>query len=186
MNVTQLVLAELAVLTLIVGVIDARTRHIPNRLLLVGLLLGAPLHGVSYFIQRPAESAVQTLLAALLSVFAGLLLCAALPLFLFRVNAMGGGDVKLLAVIGATAGPFVGMEIELYSLVLLALFAPIRLAYQGQLLRALANSVSLAVNVVLPKARRRPVPPELMTALPLGPAVFVATVLVSLPRVWHS
>jgi len=160
-------------------VVDARTGHIPNRLLLGGLLVGIGLHASSYFLLRTGQPLGQTLTATLLSVLVGLALCAAVPLLLFRLNAMGGGDVKLLAVVGASMGPFVGMETELYSFVLLALFAPARLAFQGQLLRSLGNSAALLLNPILPKARRREVPRELLTALPFGPAVFVAALLVA-------
>jgi prepilin peptidase CpaA len=173
------VLCALIAFTLVVGVIDARTGHIPNRLLLVGLVAGSLLHVSSYFVLRSAQPFSQTLMAALLSVVGGLLLCAAVPLFLFRLNAMGGGDVKLLAVVGATVGPFVGMELQLYSFVLLALYAPARLAYQGQLMRSLGNSAALVVNPFLPKLRRREVPRELLTPLPFGPAVFAGTLLVT-------
>jgi len=178
-SILQWVLSGLALFTLVVGVVDARTGHIPNRLLLGGLVTGVILHVASYFVLRVGQPMGQTLAASLLSVLAGLVLCGVVPLLLFRLNAMGGGDVKLLAVIGASLGPFVGMETELYSFVLLALFAPARLAYQGQLLRSLGNSAALLVNPFLPKLRRREVPRELLTALPFGPAVFVAAILVA-------
>jgi prepilin peptidase CpaA len=178
-SILHWVMIALVVFTSFVGLIDARTGHIPNRLLLAGLVGGVALHESSYFVLRAGQPLAQTLTASVLSVLAGLALCGAVPLLLFRLSAMGGGDVKLLAVIGASMGPFVGMEIELYSFVLLALFAPARLAYQGQLLRSLGNSAALLVNPMLPKARRREVPRELLTALPFGPAVFVATLLVA-------
>ena len=179
MSILQWVLCALVAFTLLVGVVDARTGHIPNRLLFGGLVAGVSLHAASYFVLRTGQPIGQTLAASLLSVLAGLVLCMAVPLLLFRLNAMGGGDVKLLAVVGASMGPFVGMETELYSFVLLALFAPARLAYQGQLLRSLGNSTALLINPFLPKARRREVPRELLTALPFGPAVFVAALLVA-------
>jgi prepilin peptidase CpaA len=178
-GILQVVLSALVLFTLVVGVIDARTGHIPNRVLLVGSIAGSLLHLSSYFVARSGQPLSQTLMAALLSVVGGLVLCAAVPLFLFRLNAMGGGDVKLLAVVGATVGPFVGMELELYSFVLLALYAPARLAYQGHLLRSLGNSAALVVNPFLPKLRRREVPRELLTPLPFGPAVFAAALLVA-------
>ena len=68
---------------------------------------------------------------------------------------MGGGDVKLLAMVGAFVGPTIGIEIELYAFVLTALFAGARLAYQGQLLKVLANSALLVTNPLRSKDRRR-------------------------------
>ena len=113
-------------------------------------------------------------------------MCAAAPLLLFRLGAMGGGDVKLLAVIGVSVGPYMGLEIELYAFVLLAVFAAARLAYHGELLRSLGNSVALVKNPFLPPQRRRQLPQELLTVLPFGPAVFVAALLVSLAKGWPS
>jgi prepilin peptidase CpaA len=181
-SILHLVLGAVVLFTLVVGVIDARTGHIPNRLLVVGLVSGVTLHAASYVLLSKSQPLAETLLAALLSILAGLLLCAAAPLLLFRLQAMGGGDVKLLGVIGATLGPFMGLEIELYAFVLLALFAAARLAYHGELLRMLGNSAALVKNPFVPKPRRREVPRELLTVLPFGPAVFVAALLVCVSK----
>ena len=108
--------------------------------------------------------------------------CAAVPLLLYRVSAIGGGDVKLLASVGVWAGPILGLQVELYAFVLAALYAPARLAYQGQLLRLLGNSAALIANPFLPKSRRKEVPQALLTELRFGPAVFAATALVALLR----
>ena len=104
----------------------------------------------------------------------GVLGCSAVPLLLYRVRAMGGGDVKLLACLGVWAGPILGLQVELYAFVLAALYAPARLAYQGDLLRLLGNSAALLKNPFLPPARRKEVPQALLTELRFGPAVFVA------------
>lgn len=185
MSILQWVLIALVVFSLLVAVVDVRTGHIPNGLLLVGLVAGVALHATAYLVLRAGQPLGPTLLASLLSVLTGGALCGAVPLLLFRLNALGGGDVKLLTVVGASMGPFVGMETELYSFVLLALFAPARLAYQGQLLRSLGSSAALIVNPFLPKARRREVPRELLTALPFGPAVFAAALLVTCLHWWQ-
>ncbi|MGC4093354.1 MAG: A24 family peptidase [Polyangiaceae bacterium] len=179
MDTLLLLLMALVAFTAWVGVLDARSGHIPNRLLLVGFALGVLGHAAVYLSDMHQRSLGQALSALGFNVLAGLLLCGAVPFLLFRLNAMGGGDVKLLAVVGASVGPLLGMELELYAFVLLALFAPARLAYRGQLLSSLANSVALFVNPLLPEARRRPVPRELLTPLPFGPAVCAASVLVA-------
>lgn len=186
MSILHLVLGAVVLFTLVVGVIDARTGHIPNRLLLIGLLFGVALHATSYVVLAKSQPISETLLSATLSIVAGLLLCAAAPLLLFRLQAMGGGDVKLLAVIGASLGPFMGLEIELYAFVLLAVYAAARLAYHGELLRLLGNSLALIRNPFVAKPRRREVPRELLTVLPFGPAVFVAALLVCIGKGWPS
>jgi prepilin peptidase CpaA len=78
-------LAALAV-TLIAGFIDWRERRIPNWLCLSGLLLGLLLTPFS-------ESWRGFVLALLIH----------LPLYLLR--ASGGGDLKLMAALGALLGP---------------------------------------------------------------------------------
>ena len=48
--------------------------------------------------------------------------CGAAPWLLHRFGACGGGDVKLLAAVGALSGTQVGLEIELGGLVLATLY----------------------------------------------------------------
>jgi prepilin peptidase CpaA len=77
---------------LIAGILDLRSRRIPNALTVTGaataLVLRAPLGW-----EALADGALGIGLALLLTV----------PLFL--LNALGGGDVKLLAAAGAFLGP---------------------------------------------------------------------------------
>jgi prepilin peptidase CpaA len=94
MNVHPSPLAvALVVLVLIAAVCDIRTRSIPNPVTIcgaaVGLLLNISLSGWA--------GAKASLL--------GLALGFAIFLPLFLVRGMGGGDVKLMAAIGAIAGP---------------------------------------------------------------------------------
>jgi prepilin peptidase CpaA len=49
------------------------------------------------------------------------------------------------------------------------------MAYEGKLLRVLGNTLALAVNPLLPKAKRREIPPEQLTWTRMGPAIFVGT-----------
>ena len=58
-------------------------------------------------------------------------------------------------------------------------------ASYGRLLRSLGNSAALVINPFLPKPRRREIPSELLTPLPLGPAVFAAALVVTLLH-WGS
>lgn len=181
----QCTLLGLAAFTAWPAVVDLRTRHIPNQLILVGLAFGVSLHLLAHwmFLRAPDQSWLDLTRVAAGKVVLGGLLCGLVPLLLFRAGAMGGGDVKLLAVVGAAAGPMLGMQIQLYAFVLLTLYAPARLAYEGRLMRMLGNSAALVANPFLPKARRRDVPAELMTALPFAPAVFVAALLSAVQQV---
>jgi len=177
MSATQIVLSGLLVFTALTGFVDYRTGHIPNRLVAIGALIGLVLHFAVHFalIRQPGQALAGLLGGAAANIVVGVLGCSAVPLLLYRVSAMGGGDVKLLANLGVWAGPILGLQVELYAFVLAALYAPARLAYQGELFRLLKNPF-------LPKARRKQVPQVLLTELRFGPVVFVATALVALVR----
>jgi len=152
--------------TLVAAWTDAKTGRIPNLLTLplvpAGLGLGALQGGLVGF-----GFAVL-----------GCLLCFAVPYGLLRFSrgkAIGGGDAKLFAGLGALLGPNAGLEVELSSLILLAVFALLALTWRGQLWALLKRTGWLVLNGFLPKAKRRPVEPELMTTMRMGPAICLAT-----------
>jgi prepilin peptidase CpaA len=184
MTATQIVLSGLLLFTALTGVVDYRTAHIPNRLVAAGAALGLVTHLAVHFalLRQPGQLGTELLGSAAVNVAVGVLGCSAVPLLLFRIGAMGGGDVKLLASCGVWAGPIIGLQVELYAFVLAALYAPARLAYQGELFRLLGNSAALIKNPFLPKAKRKQVPHALLTELRFGPAVFAAVALVTLVR----
>jgi len=156
----------------IAAVTDWRTGHIPNWLTLPPLVIAPIVHGLAGGYQ-----------GLLLSV-AGIVGCGLVPYLIFRLKGMAGGDVKLFAAIGAVAGPFMGIEAQFYAFIFAALFALGRLAWQGKLLRTLANTFYLGLNPVLPKKWKRTVTPELMTTVRLGAAIFagtVATAIMNMP-----
>ena len=64
-------------------------------------------------------------------------------LVLFYLGLFGGGDVKLMAAIGALAGPFYGMNIALTSLLVGGLCAAVILLWQGRLWSTLAYEASI-------------------------------------------
>lgn len=177
---SQIVLAVLVLFTAAAGITDFRTGHIPNRLTLCGLAAAVATNVVLFLtlLRGPEDSIVTQLLAASCNMGLGLVAAALAPAVLYRVNAIGGGDVKLLAVLGVAAGPSLGLEIELGAFMIAALYAPAKLAYRGELGRLLRNTAALAVSPFLPKEKRRPPPAALMTSIRFAPAVFVSTLLV--------
>jgi prepilin peptidase CpaA len=74
----------------------------------------------------------------------------------------------------------VGIEAEFYAFAAAALHAPAWLAWEGRLLRTMSNSMWLAVNPLLPKARRREIKREALTWFRLGPAIFAGTLVAAL------
>jgi prepilin peptidase CpaA len=150
---------------------DWRTGHIPNWLTLLGLaaaVLGHLVHGSMVAgLGGGVEQAGLSL--------GGALGCALVPMFMYWKGAMGGGDVKLFAALGAALHPLAGLEAETYAFVAAMLLAPAQLAWEGTLLRTLSNTVTLVVNPLRKKAQRRPMPAAMLTWFRLGPAVFLGT-----------
>jgi prepilin peptidase CpaA len=176
-----LLLVGLAVCAL-AAIIDLWRGTIPNALTYPVMLASPLIHfGLAW---GRGQGAAQALAAAGLSL-AGLALCSAVPLFMWWKGAIGGGDVKLFAAIGALLGPSVGFEAELYVFVLAALIAPAKLAYDGSLWRSLRNVGSLLSNVVRKKSERSPVEPALVSWFRLGPC-FALGCAVELALRWGS
>lgn len=150
-------------LTAVAAVTDARTGRIPNWLTLAGIVMAFAIHA---FVGMPG----------LLLALAGLSCGVMVPALLFLATqgrAMGGGDVKLFAALGATLGPLAGLEVQLLSYWVLLFFALCRLSYQGKLVGTLKGALALLLHRVFPK-RISPAAPEAMTALRLGPSILVA------------
>jgi prepilin peptidase CpaA len=133
-------------------------------------------HGGYAFATNPtaASNARAAFEAAGLSLL-GAAICSIVPLLLYRMDAIGGGDVKLLAALGAILRPMLGIEAELYGFLAAAIIAPAWLAYEGKLGAVLANTVAIVKNPFLPKTKRREIPPEMLTSIRFGPGVFVGT-----------
>lgn len=146
---------------------DLRTGLIPNRL----LACGASAMLVVSLAVAAAASGWPGVGARMLGLTFGLLACGAVPLALFLLRALGGGDVKLLAICGAGLGPLLGMEAQLYAFTLGALFALGRAAYEGTLFEALSGSAALLTNPWLPKKLKKPVSTGALRELRFGPAI---------------
>ena len=148
---------------------DWRTGHIPNWLTLGSLAVAPVAHFILTLLVGNLDLAIQE---AGFSV-AGAAMCGLVPIVLYRLGGIYGGDVKLFAAIGAICGTMVGVEAELWAFIAGTAFALGRMAYQGKLLRTLGNSLMLVANPLLPKERRRELTPEMMTEMRFGPAIFV-------------
>src|ERR1700691_2392518 len=88
-----------AVIVLAASVTDIRSRRIPNWLTLSGVTAGLVLHGIVGGV------------AGLKSSFAGMLLGFGAYLAPYCLRAMGAGDVKLMAAVGAIVGPASWMSV---------------------------------------------------------------------------
>lgn len=162
------------IVALIAGIVamvtDWRTGQIPNWVTVPALLAGLLINGFS--------GGVEGFLAALL----GAVLCGLVPFLFWRTGAIGGGDVKMLAAVGALLGPFAGLEAELLAFIVGALLAMAKLAWQGKLTRTLMNALRTGFNPILPKKWRGEVKPELMSEFRMGAAILVGISLAVLNR----
>lgn len=147
------------------AVTDARTGHIPNALTLPVLVIAPLAHLV---LAGPRMAAVSVV---------GALLCGAVPYVMFRTGAAGGGDVKLLAAIGAVAGASFGIETQIFGFLLATFVSLLFLAYRGRLLATLCNALFLAINPILPQRYRRVAAPEAMSTIRMGIPFFLGALI---------
>lgn len=151
---------------LIAAVTDLKTGKIPNQLTLPVLGL-APLAHVVLSLHGSATIGAAAWQGALS--LAGAALCAVVPLVMWHFKAIGGGDVKLFAALGALALPTFGFEAQLYVLVAASVLAPVKLVYEGRLLGALVNVGAQLSNPFRSKESRRAVDPALLNWFRMGP-----------------
>jgi prepilin peptidase CpaA len=167
MSPAHVSLAFAFIVTAIAAVYDLRTWRIPNALS-VGALAAAPVAHFAFALST--QGARAGFVAAGWSI-AGGALCGVVPWLCWRAGTFGGGDVKLLAAVGAVCLPKVGVTIEFDAMIVGLVLAFGRLAYEGLLFRTLARSAFVAVNPLLPKTRRHALPVEAMTPMRFAPAI---------------
>jgi prepilin peptidase CpaA len=119
--------AAALVLVSVASITDLRSRRVPNVLTLTAPVLAFAYHGFSY--------GWPGLVMSLGGWVVGLLLF--LPLFALR--GIGGGDVKLLAAVGAWLGPMPTVWVALFTALAGGLLAIVVSAYHGYTRQAFTN-----------------------------------------------
>jgi len=117
----------LVLLVIIAAIFDIRFRRIPNWLVLIGLVLGFTVNIVLFG------------LTGLKTAGLGMLLGFGVYLLLHLLHAMGAGDVKLMAAVGAMVGPGPWFGIFLLTAMIGGVFALILLVVKGRLRQGLWN-----------------------------------------------
>ena len=133
---TLLMCFPVVVLLAVAAVVDWRTRRIPN-----WLTFTLVLSGLAQSLVMP--SAMVSPGSAMLGLLAGFVLI--FPLY--ALGAVGGGDVKLLAGIGAWFGPQAAIAVFAVEAVVGMVMALAQAAYQGKTRLLLKNSALVAVNL---------------------------------------
>jgi prepilin peptidase CpaA len=171
----HVVFALAAAIAAIAAVFDLKTGMVPNWLTYPALLV-APFVHVARLSAGHAGLTEDAMMEGAFAVL-GAIVCAIVPIVLWRQGAMGGGDVKLLVAIGALLQTLMGVEAEMYTFFGATLVAPARLAYEGKLLTTLKNTVVLGTNMFLPKEKRRPIDEAALSSFRIGPAVLFGVLL---------
>lgn len=117
-----------AVIVLVAAATDLRSRRIPNWLTLSGICAGLALNGAI-----SGWSGVWTS-------FTGLLLGFGAYFALYALHAMGAGDVKLMAAVGAIVGPSNWFSVFLASAVAGGVLAVILMIRKGRVRETLGNA----------------------------------------------
>jgi prepilin peptidase CpaA len=117
----------LAIVVITAGIYDLRFRRIPNWLALAGLVVGLALNALLFGLPGLQTSGLGLGLAFLIY----------FPLYLLR--AMGAGDVKLMAAIGAIVGPGNWFVLFITTAILGGLFGVILLLFKGRIAKTFWN-----------------------------------------------
>jgi prepilin peptidase CpaA len=159
--VTQVHLAAMAIAT-VACAWDLRTRRIPNLLTFSTAAAGFVYHGVTGGPMAVGDSVSGWL--------AGLLMF----LVPFALGGIGGGDVKLMAALGAWVGPLDALWIGLYTGASGGVLAIVVAAFSGYLRKAIDNIGMLLMHwrvaglQALPELTlRESTAPKLAYALPI-------------------
>jgi prepilin peptidase CpaA len=125
-------------LTGIGALFDWRSGRIPNALTLGAIPVAAGVHAWAAAQGRAWESAAFC--------FLGAAVCCLGPALLWKAGWVGGGDVKILAAMGAVGGPTLGVEAAFFAFFCAMAFVVVRLSWRGTFFRTLGNSLALATS----------------------------------------
>ena len=132
---TLLMCAPVVAMLAVAAVIDWRTRRIPNWLTFTLVLSGIAQSFMPHALVSPGN--------AMLGCLAGF----TLTFVLYALGAVGGGDVKLLAGVGAWFGPQAALAVFAVEAIVGMVMALSQAAYQGRVSLLLKNSALVAVNL---------------------------------------
>jgi prepilin peptidase CpaA len=157
--------AVLAALVITAAVYDLRFRRVPNWLNLSGVLLGLGLNSYRFGMQGLRSAAL------------GLLVAFVVNLLFYVIHALGAGDVKLFAAIGALVGVDGWLAIFILSALAGGVLAVILIVVKGRVRTTLWNLMFLVGELArfrAPYLRREELDVKSEKALRLPRAVSIA------------
>ncbi len=164
-------------LTISAALLDWRSRRIPNWLTVPSLLVGIAVHALL----RGWQGALFSLKGA------GLALILLLPLVLLR--ALGAGDWKLMAAVGAFLGPVLFLFVLFGSIVASGIMAVVQIYRTGRVMETFRNMWILVKGFFAFGLKKNPQisldNPRLLK-LPFGVAVAAATIVCFCAAHWKS
>jgi prepilin peptidase CpaA len=147
---------------------DVTTRRIPNALTVSGMGTGLVLGGVAHGLFGCAAAAC------------GIFLAMALLIVPFALGGIGGGDVKMMAAVGALAGPRALLASLLAGMILGGLVAVVVLWRRGRLADKLHATGAMLRSALLMRSLdplRAPAPSEATVTLPYSVPLGLGTAL---------
>ncbi|MFD2046155.1 prepilin peptidase [Ornithinibacillus salinisoli] len=124
-------------------IIDVRSHKIPNWLSAGGMVIGVLYHLISDGIE------------GLIFSFLGLLIAGGIFLILYVFKALGAGDVKLFAAIGAIVGVQMVLYMMMYAIIVAGLIAIIILLFTKTFLRKMTSVFFHILGSIFSKDFRR-------------------------------
>jgi prepilin peptidase CpaA len=167
MDATEDIWIFVITLTLVAGLVDFRTRKIPNLITIPGMVAGITL--------RTAMSGWTGTKVAV----EGVVLALALLLPLVLARALGAGDWKLMGAVGAFVGPIIFLFVLFGSIVVSGLMALVEMVRTKRVRETFENMLVLLRGFISFGLRRNSEisldNPKLLK-VPFGVAVAVSTV----------
>jgi prepilin peptidase CpaA len=174
----------LAALVITAAITDAARHRIYNWTTYTGMLAGLALAALGWAWEAAAPETAAAWRPwigwlAMSDALAGFVVCGLLMVVCFVIFPIGGGDVKLLAMVGAMAGLEKGLEVLLWAFIVGGCAGLVVLIWKFGIVALLTRAVQLVVGVLsLGTVLRVPNREQEALKLPifLGPCVAVALV----------
>jgi len=171
----------LLALVCIAAISDVRTGKVPNRLTYTAVLLGL----VYWLIVSLVIGQTSIMVGCVVGLAAGLLPFA----LIYMLGGLGGGDVKLMAAVGALSASWrVVLASTVYAMVLAMVFAIFIMIRKGLVKQTLSNLTRIKRKKQDAMTDDAPPSPQVAYALAVafGVALAGAEVMLDMPTPWQA